>query len=132
MKQGMPGRSHTVEILRTMKSITVLSLMIATFICLLSGCSSAQQLPANSQPPPSAEKKILIVYLSRTGNTKAVAEFIRQKVGGTIVPLELETPHPADYNAAVRQVARENETGYLPALKSAKREQRLLHRQRNF
>ena len=100
-----------------MKRITGLLLMIATTICLLSGCSSAQQLPANNQPL-SGEKKILIVYLSRTNNTKAVAEFIHQKVGGTIVPLELETPYPANYNATVQQVARENETGYLPPLKT--------------
>jgi flavodoxin len=91
--------------------------MIAGIICLLSGFSSAQQLPANNQPL-SGEKKILIVYLSRTNNTKAVAEFIRQKVGGTMVALELETPYPADYNTAVQQVARENETGYLPPLKT--------------
>ncbi len=100
-----------------MKRITGLLLMIATTICLLSGCSSAQQLPANNQPL-SGEKKILIVYLSRTNNTKAVAEFIHQKVGGTIVPLELETPYPTNYNATVQQVARENETGYLPPLKT--------------
>jgi flavodoxin len=80
-------------------------------------CSRAQQYPANNQPPPG-EKKILIVYLSRTNNTKAIAEFIRQKVGGTMVALELETPYPADYNATVQQVARENETGYLPPLKT--------------
>ncbi len=91
--------------------------MLATTICLPSGCSSAQQLPANNQSPPG-EKKILIVYLSRTNNTKAIAEFIHQKVGGTMVALELETPYPADYNATVQQVARENETGYLPPLKT--------------
>jgi flavodoxin len=117
MKLRTLRRSGNVEIFRAVKSITVLSLMILTTICLLSSCSSAQQLPANDQPPPG-EKKILIVYLSRTNNTKAVAEFIRQKVGGTIVPLELETPYPADYNATVQQVARENETGYLPPLKT--------------
>jgi hypothetical protein len=65
-----------------MKRITVSSLMIATTICLLFSCSSAQRFPANDQPPPG-EKKILIVYLSRTNNTKAIAEFIHQKVGGT-------------------------------------------------
>jgi flavodoxin len=97
--------------------MTVLSLIIATFICLLSGCSSAQQLPTNDRPLPS-EKKILIVYLSRTNNTKAIAELIHQKVGGTMVVLDLETPYPADYNATVKQVARENETGYLPPLKT--------------
>jgi hypothetical protein len=117
MKLRTPGRSGNVEVFRMMKSIAFLSLMILTTICLLSGCSRAQQLPANNQPLPG-EKKILIVYLSRTNNTKAIAEFIHQKVGGTIVPLELETPYPADYNATVQQVARENETGYLPPLKT--------------
>lgn len=100
-----------------MKSVLVLSLTILTTICLLSGCSSAQQLPANAQPQPG-EKKILIVYLSRTNNTRAIAQFIHQKVGGMLVALELETPYPADYNATVQQVARENETGYLPPLKT--------------
>jgi len=98
------GRSGNVKVFWTMKSTTVLSLMIATIICLLSGCSKAQQISANSQPLAS-ERKILIVYLSRTNNTKAIAEFIHQKVGGTMVALELETPYPADYNATVQQVA---------------------------
>lgn len=117
MKLRTPERSANVEIFGTLKSITILSLMIATTICLLSGCSKAQQFPANEQPLPG-EKKILIVYLSRTNNTKAIAEFIHQKVGGTMVALELERPYPADYNATVQQVARENETGYSPPLKT--------------
>jgi flavodoxin len=117
MTQGTSGRTYGAEAFGTMRSIIVLSLTIAATICLLSGCFRAQKLPANAQPP-TAEKKILIVYLSRTNNTRAIAEFIRQKVGGAIVPLELETPYPADYNATVQQVARENETGYLPPLKT--------------
>jgi flavodoxin len=100
-----------------LRSGTFSLLTIAAIICLLSGCSKAQQLPANAQPL-TGEKKVLIVYLSRTNNTKAIAEFIHQKVGGTLVALELETPYPADYNATVQQVARENETGYLPPLKT--------------
>jgi hypothetical protein len=67
MKLQTPGRSGKVEIFGTMKSITVLLLMIATIICLLFGCTRAQQIPANDPPPPSREKKILIVYLSRDG-----------------------------------------------------------------
>jgi len=104
--------------LRTVgRSGTISLLTIAAIICLLSGCSKAQQLPANAQPL-TGEKKVLIVYLSRTNNTRAIAEFIHQKVGGTLVSLELETPYPADYNATVQQVAQENETGYLPPLKT--------------
>jgi len=100
-----------------MKRITVLLLTISTFLCLTSGPSRAQQSGANSLRVPTA-KNTLIVYLSRTNNTKAIAEIIRQKLGGTLVALELETPYPADYRATVMQVVRENETGYLPPLKT--------------
>ena len=100
-----------------MKRITVLLLTISTILCLTSGSSRAQQSPANSLRLP-AERKVLIVYLSRTNNTKAIAEMIQQKVGGKLVGLELETPYPADYHTTVQQVVRENETGYLPPLKT--------------
>jgi flavodoxin len=56
--------------------------------------------------------------LSRTNNTKAIAEIIHKKVGGTLVALELETPYPENYQATVQQVVKENETGFLPPLKT--------------
>lgn len=93
------------------------SLFIAATVCLLSLGCEAQQRPAHAQPP-SGERKVLIVYLSRTNNTRAIAEIIHEKVGGTMVPLEMETPYPSDYRAIVQQVVRENETGYLPPLKT--------------
>jgi len=92
------------------------SLIIAATICLLPDNDRAQ-FPTNPQPP-TAEKNVLIVYLSRTNNTKVIAELIHKKVGGTIVALELEKPYPVDYTAIVQQVARENETGYLPPLRT--------------
>jgi flavodoxin len=91
--------------------------LFAAVIALLPGCSKAQQLPAQARPQTAGEQ-VLIVYLSRTANTKTVAEIIRDKVGGTMVALEPERPYPADYDAIVEQVARENETGYLPPLKT--------------
>ncbi len=100
-----------------MKRITGLLRMTAATLCLLSACSGAQQRPTEAQPL-TGEKKVLIVYLSRTHNTRAVAELIHHKVGGTMVALELKRPYPADYSATVQQVARENETGYLPPLKT--------------
>ena len=105
------------EAFRKMKRTTVLSLTVVAAICLLSGSSGAQQRQATDQRPP-AEKKVLIVYLSRTNNTKAIAEIIHRQVGGRLVALELETPYPADYNMTVQQVIHENETGYLPPLKT--------------
>jgi flavodoxin len=100
-----------------MQRTAVWSVIVFATICLLVGSSEAQQQPAKEQRPP-AEKKILIVYLSRTSNTKALAEIIHQRVGGTLITLELETPYPVDYNATVQQVVHENETGYLLSLKT--------------
>jgi flavodoxin len=100
-----------------MRRIDVLLKIAFMVICLLSGAAAAQQRPAKGQGLP-AEKKILIVYLSRTSNTKAVAGIIHEKVGGKLVALELQTPYPADYHATVQQVVRENQTGYRPPLKT--------------
>jgi len=90
-----------------MKNGIFLSLIIG--LCFTSGCSNAQSM---------SSKKILIVYLSRTNNTKAIAEIIQRNVGGTLVSLELEKPYPEDYRQTVQQVVQENETNYLPPLKS--------------
>lgn len=62
--------------------------------------------------------KILIVYLSRTNNTKAIAEIIHGLVGGDLVALEPASPYPTDYKQMVAQVQMENETRYLPPLKN--------------
>ncbi|WP_020532523.1 flavodoxin family protein [Flexithrix dorotheae] len=66
----------------------------------------------------SVEEKILIVYLTRTKNTKAIAEIIHNEIGGTMVALQLENPYPDDYQTTVKQVAEENESGFLPPLKT--------------
>lgn len=62
--------------------------------------------------------KILIIYLSRTSNTMAVAKMIQEQTGGRLIALELEESYPEDYKAIVAQVAEENETGFLPPLKT--------------
>lgn len=90
---------------------------MTTVICMLSACSKAQS-PLNENGEFVKDKKVLIVYLSRTQNTKAVAEIIHKNVGGTLVALELETPYPEHYQTTVNQVAEENRTGFLPPLKT--------------
>lgn len=83
--------------------------LMITVLCGITACSNAQPIPA---------KKILIVYLSRTNNTKAIANIIHEQVGGKLVALEPEKPYPENYNAIVQQVVKENESGYLPPLKT--------------
>jgi len=78
-------------------------------LCMISTWSNGQTM---------SSKKILIVYLSRTNNTKAIAEIIHAEMGGKLVALELQKPYPENYRQTVQQVVRENETGYLPPLKT--------------
>ena len=86
---------------------------------LISACSSSQMKEVNTKKDSTPDPdKVLIVYLSRTNNTKAIAEIIQSNVGGRLVALELEKPYPENYKATVEQVVKENETGYLPPLKT--------------
>jgi flavodoxin len=90
-----------------MKNAIALSVIFS--LCLLWGCSNGQTI---------SPKNALIVYLSRTNNTMAIAEIIQRHAGGKLVALELEKPYPENYPQTVAQVVNENETNYLPSLKT--------------
>lgn len=93
--------------------------LLFAFSFLLSACSASEvKIDTGKKKVISDTSKILIVYLSRTNNTKAIAEIIHTNVGGTLVALELEKPYPENYQQTVQQVVNENETGYLPPLKT--------------
>jgi len=107
-----------------MKSIWLFLILVTlAFSTLASGWSKTQQNANETDMMEDstvslAGKKVLIVYLSRTNNTRAVAQIIQREVGGKMVALELVIPYPQNYKAIVAQVARENETGFLPPLKT--------------
>jgi flavodoxin len=102
-----------------MKLTAPLAHLLLAFLFLVSACSSTQTERIDAETGTDvAAGKILIVYLSRTKNTKAVAEMIQKNVGGKLVAIELEKPYPENYQATVAQVASENQSGYLPPLKT--------------
>lgn len=98
-----------------MKSVRNYYLWFCSALILLSSCSKAQEAEKNES---LKDKKVLIVYLSRTKNTKTIAEIIQKNVGGDLVELELQNPYPEKYKAIVDQVSKENESGFLPPLKT--------------
>ncbi|WP_231463863.1 flavodoxin [Pedobacter sp. Leaf132] len=100
-----------------MKTIIHPFMVITIVISMLSSCTKAQA-PSSATEKNLDGKNILIVYLSRTNNTKAIAELIQKEVGGKLVSLELQKPYPENYQAIVDQVAKENADGYLPPLKT--------------
>lgn len=60
--------------------------------------------------------KVLIVYYSQSGNTKAVAEQIQAKFGGDLFEIELMTPYPAGEQETIEIVGRQREDNILPEL----------------
>ncbi len=88
---------------------------LLSFLFMATSCAFSQEQASLSS---KIDQNISIVFLSRTKNTKVLAEIIHDQAGGTLVDLELENPYPQNYRAIVEQVARENETGFLPPLKT--------------
>jgi flavodoxin len=103
-----------------MKKNILISYLLLAFYLLISACSPSQtqDINAGMNSTYTDSNKILIVYLSRTNNTKAIAEIIQKNVGGTLVALELKKPYPENYQQTVQQVVKENEEVYLPPLKT--------------
>ncbi|AQP78226.1 flavodoxin [Listeria monocytogenes] len=62
--------------------------------------------------------KTLIVYYSRTGNTKVVAELIQEKLGGDLFQIETQEQRPSNYRKEVEKNEEEQEDSLLPELKS--------------
>lgn len=100
-----------------MKVVQIYSLWMGLILLMLTFSSSASVLSLGKVGLTN-DKKVLIVYLSRTKNTKAVAEIISQKINSDLVELALQVPYPADYKTMVDQVATENARGFLPTLKT--------------
>lgn len=61
-------------------------------------------------------KKILVAYYSWGGNTKAVGDYIAQKLDVDVLQIEPAQAYPADYDACVREVGRQGKD-YEPELK---------------
>jgi flavodoxin len=105
-----------------MKPITSSCLVLMLSISMFSACSQSKFKdvpgPEFKTKVAMAPEKVLIVYLSRTNNTRAVAQMIQDKTGGKMVPLELVTPYPENYQKIVAQVADENGRGVFPPLKT--------------
>lgn len=60
-------------------------------------------------------ENILIVYFSRTGTTKKLAEDIHNKVGGDIAEITPVEAYPDDYDECIEQAQREIEEDARPA-----------------
>lgn len=65
-----------------------------------------------------AQAKTLVVYFSRTGNTRTVAQHIHGLVGGDIVEIRTAHAYPTDYRATTEVAKEEQQTNARPKLAS--------------
>jgi len=65
---------------------------------------------------PAAGRRVLVVYYSRSGNTREVASQIHQALGGDRVEIQTVNPYPADYKETTTQAKQELESGYKPPI----------------
>ncbi|MCZ0863342.1 flavodoxin [Methanocorpusculum vombati] len=63
-----------------------------------------------------ADRKILIAYFSRTGNTETVAHMIAEETRGTLFEIVPETPYPEEYSACTTIAQQEQNDNARPAL----------------
>ena len=113
-----------------MKKIFLLLLIIFT----MSGCGGEEKNAAEPEKKSvekapvetSSDKKILVLYFSRTGeeynvgtitkgNTEIVAEIIAQKVGGDLFEVKPAKPYPNEYQACTEIAKAELESNARPA-----------------
>ncbi len=63
-----------------------------------------------------AKPKVLVVYYTQSGNTKAVAEQIQAKFGGDLYEIVPATPYPADERETIEIAGKQREENILPEL----------------
>ena len=84
--------------------------------CVVGAASSILLGATNALAAPSSDRKILIAYFSRTGNTRELANQIQQRVGGDLFELKTVHSYPKEYRATTDQAKREQEASFRPQL----------------
>lgn len=76
----------------------------------------------SAQTEENEGKKVLVVYYSRSGNTRTMAQQIQKATGADLFEIEMKEAYPSDYQQLVDLAKKEISEGVKPALKSMPKE----------
>ncbi|HOY66421.1 MAG TPA: flavodoxin [Candidatus Ozemobacteraceae bacterium] len=71
-----------------------------------------------SAQPASGQKRMLVLYFSKTGNTKKLAAAIQKQTGADMVEIVPAVAYPEDYDQTVDIARKEQDAGARPAAKT--------------
>ena len=89
----------------------IVKLLLAVMIVAMTAACSGEKKEA---------QKILVLYYSQTGNTKAVAEEIANRLGADIEEIVAVNPYDNDFQATIDRCKQEKEQGILPDINPVK------------
>ena len=81
-------------------------LLAMTIVALTAACCG----------PKEEAQKVLVLYYSQTGNTKAVAEEISKKLGADIEEIVAVNPYDGDFQATIERCMVERDSGVTPEI----------------
>lgn len=84
---------------------------------LLSLAALVAPLSASADVKRPTRSRVLVVYFSRSGNTRVIAGHIGRSLGAEVFEIQPAQPYPEDYFQTVEQAHRERDSGFRPPLK---------------
>ena len=93
---------------------TKLLLVLAAVTLTAVSCGSKKETPKEEAP------KMLVLYYSQTGNTKAVAVELANKLGADIEEITMVNPYDPDFQATIDRCKKDQEQGVLPEIQPVK------------
>ena len=104
---------------RTGKKMVAFLVCFALFMgAALSGYSFSAEAATKKEAKQSVrQKKVLVVYFSRTGTTKTVAKKIKKMTGGTMFQIQTKKKYPSDYDKMLDTAQKEQNEKARPVLK---------------
>lgn len=77
---------------------------------------SAAAAPSRGEAALQGDGASLVVYLSRTGNTRVIAQKLRRATSADVFELQAAQPYPEDYEETVERAHQERDAGARPPL----------------